>query len=91
MILLAILVAVGCLAFANGANDNFKGVATLFGSGAATFRNALSWATVTTFAGSIAAIFLAENSSRRSAVAASFLIELASQPAYAAAVALAPG
>ena len=28
-----ILLAVVCLAYANGANDNFKGVATLFGSG----------------------------------------------------------
>ncbi|MBT4740885.1 MAG: inorganic phosphate transporter, partial [Rhodospirillaceae bacterium] len=36
------------LAYANGANDNFKGVATLFGSATADYRRALLWATVTT-------------------------------------------
>jgi inorganic phosphate transporter, PiT family len=29
------------VAYANGANDNFKGVATLFGSGVAGYRTAL--------------------------------------------------
>jgi PiT family inorganic phosphate transporter len=53
-------VAVGLmLAFANGANDNFKGVATLFGGGTASYRTALGWATVTTLAGSAAALVLA--------------------------------
>jgi PiT family inorganic phosphate transporter len=47
------------VAYANGANDNFKGVATLFGSGAADYRKALGWATATTLAGSLAAVFLA--------------------------------
>ena len=53
-----LLTAVLFLAFANGANDNFKGVATLHGSGRLPFRPALIWATLTTAAGSIAAIFL---------------------------------
>lgn len=48
------------LAYGNGANDNFKGVATLYGSGTATFRQALTWATVSTFAGSLVSILLAE-------------------------------
>jgi PiT family inorganic phosphate transporter len=47
------------VAYANGANDNFKGVATLFGSGSTDYRKALGWATLTTLAGSIAALFLA--------------------------------
>lgn len=47
------------VAYANGANDNFKGVATLFGSGTTDYRKALWWATMTTFAGSITAIFFA--------------------------------
>lgn len=47
------------VAYANGANDNFKGVATLFGSGTTDYRKALSWATITTFAGSLSAFFLA--------------------------------
>ena len=46
------------LAYANGANDNFKGVATLFGSRTTDYRRALWWATVTTFAGSCAAVLL---------------------------------
>lgn len=46
------------LAYSNGANDNFKGVATLFGSGTTGYRGALWWATVTTLAGSCAALFL---------------------------------
>lgn len=48
------------LAFSNGANDNFKGVATLLGSKSAAYKVALSWATITTLAGSIAAFFLAQ-------------------------------
>lgn len=47
------------LAFANGANDNFKGVATLYGSRALTRRAALGWATIATLAGSLTAAFLA--------------------------------
>jgi len=45
--------------FANGANDNFKGVATLYGSGTTSYRRALAWATITTAAGSLAATMLA--------------------------------
>jgi PiT family inorganic phosphate transporter len=58
--LLAIIFAVLFLAYANGANDNFKGVATLFGSGTATYRTALVWATLTTLAGSLSALLLAQ-------------------------------
>ena len=47
------------VAYANGANDNFKGVATLFGSGTTDYRKALGWATLTTLMGSMAALFLA--------------------------------
>jgi PiT family inorganic phosphate transporter len=47
------------VAYANGANDNFKGVATLFGSGVADYRRALWWATAATLAGSLAAMLLA--------------------------------
>jgi len=47
------------VAYANGANDNFKGVATLFGSGVADYRKALWWATAATLAGSLAAMLLA--------------------------------
>jgi inorganic phosphate transporter, PiT family len=56
---LAVVLAVVFLAYANGANDNFKGVATLFGSGTASYRTALVWATATTLAGSLCALLLA--------------------------------
>jgi len=55
-----LFISVCFLAYANGANDNFKGVASLFGSGTANFRQALTWATLTTLAGSITALFLAQ-------------------------------
>ncbi len=60
MILIILFIAACFLAYSNGANDNFKGVATLFGSGSTNYRKAIIWATATTFAGSVAAIFLAE-------------------------------
>src|SRR5258708_26927665 len=39
------------LAYSNGANDNFKSVASLFGSQTTSYRVAVGWATVTTFLG----------------------------------------
>jgi len=47
VVLVLIVVAVMLLAYSNGANDNFKGVATLFGSGTCSYRQALLWATIT--------------------------------------------
>ncbi|HEY2973069.1 MAG TPA: anion permease [Pyrinomonadaceae bacterium] len=61
MLILALLfLATLFLAYSNGANDNFKGVATLFGTGTTDYKSAIAWATATTFAGSICSIFLAE-------------------------------
>ncbi|HEY0982608.1 anion permease [Schlesneria sp.] len=60
MLILILVLAVGFVAFTNGANANFKGVASLYGSGTTTLRTALWWGTATTFAGSIAAAFIAE-------------------------------
>lgn len=51
----SLLCAVVFLAFANGANDNFKGVATLWGAGLTSYWRAVSWATAFTFLGSVAA------------------------------------
>jgi PiT family inorganic phosphate transporter len=59
MTLTVLVLAVCCVAFTNGANANFKGVATLYGSGTTSLRTAGIWGTLTTFAGSIAALFLA--------------------------------
>jgi PiT family inorganic phosphate transporter len=55
-----LVLAAALLAYSNGANDNFKGVASLFGSRSTGYRTALWWGTLTTFAGSICAIFLAQ-------------------------------
>ncbi len=46
-----LLLLMALLAFANGANDNCKGVATLVGYGAAKPRPAMLWATLTTALG----------------------------------------
>ncbi len=51
MVVAIILLAVICPAYANGANDNFNGVATLFGSGTTDFKRTLAWAMVTTLLG----------------------------------------
>ncbi len=48
------------LAYANGANDNFKGVATLYGSKTASYKKALIWTTIMTVLGSFTALFLAK-------------------------------
>lgn len=87
----AILAGTICLAYANGANDNFKGVATLFGSETTNYRRALVWATFTTACGSLAAVFMADvllqNFSGRGLVDDA----LAASPRYIAAVALGAG
>lgn len=53
------IIAACVLAFANGANDNSKGVATLVGAGTLSTRGALRYAAIATFFGSIAAMLLA--------------------------------
>ena len=60
MIFVLLLLATVFLAFSNGTNDNFKGVASIFGSGTAGYKVSITWATVTTFAGSVTSIFLAQ-------------------------------
>ena len=60
MLTALIFLAVCFVAYTNGANANFKGVASLYGSGTTTLRGALWWGTATTFAGSLCALFLAD-------------------------------
>jgi len=92
MAIIIVLFLTTCfLAYANGANDNFKGVATLFGSGTTSYRSAISWATITTFMGSVCSIFLAEqllkNFSGKGLVPAA----ITSAPEFLASVALGAG
>jgi PiT family inorganic phosphate transporter len=59
-ILIILFLATCFLAYSNGANDNFKGVATLFGSRTINYKGAIWLATATTFAGSVGSIFFAQ-------------------------------
>lgn len=58
--LIPVLLGALWLAWSNGANDNFKGVATLYGSGALSYRAALALATAATLAGSLVSVWLAQ-------------------------------
>jgi PiT family inorganic phosphate transporter len=51
----------GCCIFAysNGANDNIKGFATLYGSRKFSYKRAITFVKITTFLGSLAEIILA--------------------------------
>ena len=88
MILILLFIAACFLAYSNGANDNFKGVATLFGSGTTNYKQAINWATVTTFAGSIAAIFLAEELVKNFSGKGLVPDELLQSPIFAISIAL---
>ena len=55
-----LIIAALCIAFGNGANDNFKGFATVWGTNTLSYRQALFLATAATMAGSIASLILAE-------------------------------
>jgi PiT family inorganic phosphate transporter len=55
-----LIIGVLFLAFSNGANDNFKGFATVWGSGTLNYRTALKLSTAATIAGSLCSMFLAE-------------------------------
>ncbi len=86
-----LFLATAFLAWANGANDNFKGVAALFGSGIASYRKALTWATVTTAAGSVASIFLAAELLRKFSGKGLVPDALTASPVFLLAVALGAG
>lgn len=83
--------AVAFLAYSNGANDNFKGVASLFGSGTTSYRTAIIWATITTFAGSVCSIFLAQTLLKKFSGKGLVPDALTASPAFLLAVALGAG
>lgn len=91
MLLTVLFLAVCFLAYANGANDNFKGVASLYGSGTASYRTALAWATVTTAAGSLAAFFLATGLLKKFSGKGLVPDGLTAQPEFLLAVAVGAG
>jgi len=61
MLSILLFLAVCFLAYSNGANDNFKGVATLFGSNTTDYKTAIRWGTFCTFIGSICSLLLAQS------------------------------
>ncbi len=79
------------IGFANGANDNLKGVATLLGSRTVNYRGAVIWATATTALGSVAATLLAGH--LISSFGGKGLVDdtVAAHASFAAAVALGAG
>jgi PiT family inorganic phosphate transporter len=58
-IILLLVLAALLLSYANGANDNFKAVATIYGSTTLDYRAALALATAAQVAGSVASVLLA--------------------------------
>lgn len=54
-----LIIAVLFVSLSNGANDNFKGFATVWGSATLSYRQALLFATIATVAGSLASWMLA--------------------------------
>ena len=60
MVALALLLLTALLAFANGANDVSKGIATLVGSGVSDYRRAVLWGSSCTVAGAMAAAFVSQ-------------------------------
>ncbi len=91
MILWFLCATVAFLAYANGANDNFKGVATLFGSRTLGYRGALWWATLTTLAGSCAAVLLSGGLVKAFSGKGLVPDALTQQPAFLLAVGLGAG
>lgn len=91
MTLVLLILATCFLAYSNGANDNFKGVASLVGSGTTNYRTAILWATLTTGAGGIAAIFLARSLMLRFSGSGLVSEALTMDPKFLLAVALGAG
>lgn len=90
-VFIILFIATCFLSYANGANDNFKGVATLFGSGTTNYQRAIGWATITTFAGSICSIFLAERLLKNFTGKGLVPVEITASPEFLTAVAMGAG
>lgn len=84
----AIAAGVLLLSLANGSNDNFKGVATLWGSRVTSYRAALAWATVFTFLGSLAAMWLGRGLAAKFSGSGLVSHAVSSQSSFLAAVVL---
>ena len=84
---MALFILVLLLAASNGANDNFKGVAALYGSRVAGYRICLAWASITTLAGSLCSVFVARALLKAFTGAGLVPADVAAQVGFALAVA----
>ncbi|RDC59503.1 putative phosphate permease [Alteripontixanthobacter maritimus] len=75
------------LAFSNGANDNFKGFATVWGSATLPYRRALIMATGATVLGGLASVFIADGLVAQFSGKGLVGDDLANTPGFALAVA----
>ncbi len=82
-----LILSICFVGFTNGANANFKGVASLYGSGTTSRRTALYWGTLTTFLGSIAAWLFANEILKRFSGRGIVPDELVESPTFVSAVA----
>ena len=89
MIELALLAVTLLLAYSNRANDNFKGVATLYGSGVLNYRQAQLLSTLATVTGALGAVALAEALLKAFSGRGLVPSSVVDEAAFAAAVALA--
>ncbi|MBD2410984.1 phosphate permease [Nostoc calcicola FACHB-389] len=91
MLLISLFLATLFLAYSNGANDNFKGVATLFGSRTSSYQTAILWSTFTTFAGAVTATFSANTLIKNFSGKGLVPNAIANAPEFHLAVAIAAG
>lgn len=84
------VVAAAVLAFANGANDVSKGVATLAGNGGTSYRTPLAWGTLWTCVGAIASLVISIGL-MKAFTSAMVAPEVLASPAFALAVAAGAG
>jgi len=88
MIITLLAIAALFLAFSNGANDNFKGFATVWGSATLNYRKALIIATLAAVAGSLLSIWLADGLVKQFSGKGLVPDEVSTLPSFALAVAV---
>ncbi|MEH2253623.1 inorganic phosphate transporter [Nostoc sp.] len=91
MLLISLFLTTLFLSYSNGANDNFKGVVTLFCSRTSSYQTAILWGTLTTFAGAVAATFLASTLIKNFSGKGLVPDAIANAPEFHIAVAIAAG
>lgn len=88
MLFVLLLLSIAFVSYTNGANANFKGVASLYGSGTTSRWVALLWGTATTFAGSLASAVIAHGLLQKFSGRGLVSDSLISSPVFMAGVAM---